>query len=66
MIHRGHAKEVQTAFCVAGSSTPALCLCLGSRNKDAHGHLLWGSNKAGSGKALLTHLLNPHGEGCQR
>lgn len=66
MTHGGHFNEVQAAFhCVTGSNTPALSASsyeAGSRMYMAS-HLLWKLNKAGSWTALLTHLLNPHGEG---
>lgn len=68
MTHRGHAKKGQAAFHhVAGPSTAVLSVWsheAGTRMDMVH--LLWGSNKAGSGEALLTHLHNPQCEGCQR
>lgn len=68
MTHRGHSKKVQAAFhYVAGPSTAVLSVwsCEAGTRMDMV-HLLWGSNKAGSGKALLTHPCNRHCEGCQR
>lgn len=67
MTHRGHVKKVQAAFYhAAGPSTAVLSgwLCEAGVRMDMV-HLLWGSNKAGSGKALLTPLHNLHCEECR-
>lgn len=63
-----YGKKVQAAFhYAAGPGTAVLSVwsCEAGTRTDMV-DLLWGSNKAGSGKALLTHPHNPHCEGCQR
>lgn len=67
MTHGEHVKDVQAAF--HRWLVQTLLHCLPPPVKQEQGctwHLLGKLNKAGSGTALLTYLLNPDGEGCQR